>query len=272
MIRLLIAGNSHVGALRKGWDLIAADHAGKVAVSFFAMDANRLGHMVFAGGRYGLPEGEQDPEILRLTRAINGCRAVELAEYDHVLLASAPFRDYGLARVLSQFDVDGLGPAAGRRRLSWAAFEATLDDLIRAGETTLPIQAWARALPGRVSLLIWPRPVEAMRRASMAKGRVNLWQAITLDDAAMRRAMDCLEERQTRFYQGLGVRVQPRPSAVLTASGFTAGRFKTGSMQLSGDVERPDHDFIHMNAEYGAIVLRDFLSGLPDQVPAALSA
>lgn len=272
MMRLLIAGNSHVGALRKGWDRLAAEHAGNVAVSFFAMDANRLGRMVFTQGRYGVPDGAQDPEILRLTQAINGCRAVVLAEHDHVLLASAPFRDYGLARVLSQFDVDGLAPAAGRRRLSWAAFEATLDDLIRAGETTLPIQAWARALPGRVSLLIWPRPVEAVRRAVPAKGQANPWQAVTLDDAAMRRALDCLEARLTRFYQGLGVRVQPRPPAVLNAAGFTAPRFKTGSMPLSGSAVLPDHDFIHMNAEYGAIVLRDFLSGLPAEAPSALSA
>ncbi|MEX0969039.1 MAG: hypothetical protein WD046_01190 [Paracoccaceae bacterium] len=62
---------------------------------------------------------------------------------------------------------------------------------------------------------------------------------------------------------GFGARFVPQPKETLAATGFTYDRFAKGSLRLNE--ERAAHDDTerkHMNAAFGALILRDILAAL----------
>lgn len=272
MIRLLISGTSHVGAVKGGWDLIAADYAGKVEVTFFAVPAARYGHLRFDGTRFGADKADIPSEVKAVAQAINGRTWVDLADYDHVLMVGqAGSGKYELiADILAGYDLDGLPPRGKPQRLSWSAFVAALDD--RASGLVARLAAWRAAARGGISLMTPPRTLETVLVPGAAANRPGLWDGLGLSPADLRRTLDAYDSRRAHALDRLGIRMVPKPDAVLGPSGFTAARFKAGALRLAGEKAQPEDDLQHMNAEYGAVVLRDFLSTLLAGTRPALSA
>lgn len=272
MIRLLITGTSQVAAIKGGWDRIAAGYAGRVAVEFFAMPAGKRRFLGFDGSSYGLVGADVPPDVVEASHKINGRDRVDLALHDHVLLVGWGGKGTSdhLARVLHRFDVDGLPPRARPHRLSQAALVAAMDDQqtgIAAG-----LEPWARVRPDRVSVMPPPRTLETALLAETPDKRAGVWAGLDLPDADTRKMLDLYDRRRAHALGQVGLRLVPKSDAVLGPSGFTAARFKAGAIRLAGAEAQPEDDLQHMNADYGAIVLRDFLETLLAESRRALSA
>lgn len=258
MIRLLITGNSHVAAIKGGWDRIAGDYAGRVAVEFFAASAAHWRHLVFDGSRYGALGPDVSQDVLDVVIKINGRTHVDLAEYHHVLLVggagNGKFEQ--VARVTGAYDIDGLTARGKPQRLSWAAFIATLD-----GQSP-GLRRWSKAAPGRVSVMTSPRTLETVLVPDTTSQRNDPLCGMDLPDADIRRILDAYDACRAAEIRAHGLGVIATPAEVLGPSGLTAARFKAGAVQLGKSKEQPEEDLQHMNADYGAIVLRDFLDRL----------
>jgi hypothetical protein len=155
-------------------------------------------------------------------------------------------------------------------RLSRAALVAALED--EAAEMIPRVQPWGHLAGGQVSLMSTPRILETVLTSEGAPADGGLWARQALPDAEIRKLLDQRDNSRQRAFARIGLRFVHNPTEVLGPSGFTAARFKAGALRLAGDNAQPEDDLQHMNADYGAIVLCDFLDRLLADGDGALSA
>lgn len=229
-MKIAILGDSHVAALRLGWEQIADEYP-EVDVSFFAQRRDGLKDLEVQPGRL-VPRSEALREAFRFTSG--GLEEVQIDVYDAVLvhgLCAMPYfmnpdavyseqavdqalQDTRVGR-LSQDVVEKVHQAGGRR--------------IYVGHDPLPLK--------RQSAAHWPR--------SFYKEGLRLLNR--------------------RFYTRFGARMIPQPRETMGPRCFSLEPFTQDARRLAiGDemdnAVQPKGDvWRHMNADFGALWLRNFI-------------
>ncbi len=88
MTRILIVGNSHVGALKLGWEQVRDNFPG-AQVDFFAAQGSVFQQTrLDRTGTLALQKSHRDDEkCIRALKKLNGRTSVNLNDYDHVIRA-----------------------------------------------------------------------------------------------------------------------------------------------------------------------------------------
>jgi hypothetical protein len=253
MTRILVIGNSHVGALKQGWELCADDFPG-ARVDFFALAGRNFTELQLDRSlRFGLPE-DADPasSAYRSVQRINGCSSVELNQADVVVWAGYDWRHAVLAALLDGYDVDGIRESGASSLMSRAAFAAACDAL---AEALLPPEPW-RDWP-RPQLFLLPRPVPAESCLTAASGgpKFGHWTRALRNGASFRPALDLFFDALAARLREAGIGLVRPPERTAGATGLTDAVHTHGSTRLRNDEPHPGNDHSHMNGEYGIACL-----------------
>lgn len=230
-MRLCIIGNSHLAALRLGWDRVGAEFPW-AQPQFFGARGEALLDLHAQGSR--LVPGNADLAA-RIAHTSGGETEIDPARYDAALLVGMNY--------LPTMPRDARLSQAVRAAAARAAFGRAL-----AGHVFAELRKAAPGLPVHVM----PNPLQ--RRAPGAEPAV---------------AVVPYAQRLEDLRRGLGeegpVHVAGQPPETLVDELYTADAWGMGALALDdgrGSYVKKDEDLSHMNADYGALFLRRWLAAI----------
>jgi hypothetical protein len=224
MRRLVILGNSHVGALKQGWTRIA-DQYPDCAITFFGAPGAMMSDVQAEPGRL-VPQTARLAQMLEFVSG--GAPHLEIADHDEFIVHGCGFR---LAAP----------PAA---HLSRAVRAATVEDIFMRSRAHILASKLEQAGASRVA--ISPIP---MRVASGT------------DDPLLSADYAASAALFAKVIEALDRRLIPAPEELLDQRMTTAEPFSRRSRRLGRDESHSVEDRGHMNADWGEIWLRSYLGG-----------
>jgi hypothetical protein len=263
-MRILVFGNSHVGAWKDGWDLIASEYPGYILTFFGVPEKIHARYRLRANGRFSPRPNVTEQELARVD-GINGATDCRLTDHDlsvWVGLDWHPSVPLGMAALGDppQPDWTGTRPAYGPGFVDAAidqACQSVMEDWSATKEMTLRPFAFARppyAETCRESL----HPLYAPWRASAAYPEATEW---------------FLSVYQSRLKHMAGLRgltVLFPPTDTLAPGCATRAEYLAiggGVVDPADPGARGDHS--HMNAAYGARCIRHLMQTAAAQQEAA---
>lgn len=237
-MRIAVLGNSHVGSIKRAWDRIGPERP-SVELVFFAQRADGMKDLRLDGRRLVA----DDPALkAALAFTSRGRDAIDLDDFDALLLYSLgvePFfldESRGYSRQVIQRAMEDI--AFGR--IGFRLLEQISD--------------------------VWDRPIHVAHTPLVAAHPATPKISPEQYAAGARRIDETI-------YRPRGARFTPQPLETIVNGRETDIRFSKGSKRLAigdraDDKPHPDFDIEHMNDEYGALWLREFLSGLDGLGPA----
>ena len=260
--RVLVLGNSHIAAVKAAHEAAPGRWPG---MDFLGGQGEALASVTAEAGVLAPRDEAARQNILHL----NGRDAFALSDYDAFVVVGCKLGIYRALAPYRRARFLGLPSVARGKvgdyaaRVSRAMFGLAVQEGVAAslgGALALRILA---AVQAGVPVLVaeQPRPSQDCRRAPDRFG--ELLRAERLGDGPPLTEM---------FEAGLraalpGITLLPQPRQTWAGALFTRGRYGVGSVRLTPSDRlylHPEDDFIHANAEYGALVL--------DQIAAAVQA
>ncbi|SLN13978.1 hypothetical protein PSA7680_00284 [Pseudoruegeria aquimaris] len=243
---LCFIGNSHLAAVKLGWEAFATAKDA-VEPAFFGSARNTLLHTRIEAGRL-VPT---DDVVERNFRSSAGQDAVPLSDFDGFVLIGSTL---GLRSLVALSALHArFGEGADTRFLaSRAAIDAACHDLLfhsACGHV-------ARLLVSTTDKPVWmvdrPQPSEELLASDHP-------QAAAYRDMASGEARDRLEAMLQRWRasaEAEGMRTLAQPAETLVDGWLTRQEFATGAKGIDGRKAYDAEDHFHMNARYGAELLR----------------
>jgi len=240
-MKIAVIGNSHIGALKRGWDGgVSKEYLG-VSLTFFGARNSAISALSVNAGRL-IPETSELAQSFAVTSG--GQREVNAAEYD-VFLA------YGMCRELRGQVENHAGSFS-----SAALTQASLD-------------YWAS-----YNLLKTLDKIKQATERPLFAGHAPLAAAQKAEDLTQDDYHTFLAAAQRLVFDLIPAKLIGQPGATLLDGGATRAEFSKGSERLA--VGKPDDnsphiatEVNHMNAAYGALWLRAFLSRVAQTKKAA---
>lgn len=255
MTKLCLIGNSHLAAVRWAWDNIAGQHPA-IEADFFSQHTENLVHASLT------PEGHLDagPEpfrgVLAAQKGVVTPQAIDLSGYDAVVLVGLAFGPRIAVQPYRRFTFMGLK----RRDTQAISRDQYMTAVRRAARETSAVHL-AALLAGRHRLLLVPCALPGERgRADLEFKSLDAFRmAEEADDGAALMALYgayCAELEKT------GVTMVFQPPETVTSGLWTFDTFNKDVVYTRAGSVRPDNDYYHMNADYGALVWREVIAAL----------
>jgi hypothetical protein len=249
MSRVIIFGNSHVGSLKTAWNKARMQHR-NASVDFFAAPAGGcFDELRFLTGReFGLPResAKAYPRINEVVMTINGRSSVDFGAADHVVWAGYSWPAAQIARMIADFDIDGLREADAPKRMSFAVLSAFLEDL---AESTLPGLEWRGWNGPNLMISLAPMPAETILTIKPN----GPWTTLCADPTGVANVFDLFFEKLEHSASRAGIGMIGPVRQALLANRLTQSGFTRNSRRLYQNVPHPEHDTAHMNASYGML-------------------
>lgn len=251
MIRVAIIGRSHVGALKLGWDKVA-DQYPDHEVSCFASIGSARSKIRLIGKVYGYHNDTPAPDEIIFSHP--EARRIDLAQFDHVIHAGYPTREEVLSTIFEDYDIDGAPQGGAPNRMSASAFSALIDILVERRMMNSKWFDWAQPR-------IWvnPKPYPDMRCLQGDDPDFEHWQQLCKDRALLDWARKEYTRRLHDTFVQRGITLLPHPAESIAACGLTDTHYSKGSFGIRRNRTHDERDFAHMNADYGALVMQDFI-------------
>jgi hypothetical protein len=248
MTRVAVVGDSHVGAIKLGWDRLAARHP-ELKIEFFAAPGSHFNRIsMFEPFKFGLPAESDSGTGARLDK-LNGRRWIDLARADVVVLVGRDGGFMAAASLLADHDVDGL-PEGRSRRLSHAAFDTFCDAIAEQSVPGGPWRGWGRP---RLFLLPRTRPAENLLRFRPKVMELRAWRRLARTPGKLGAGLALYRDRLEPQLAAAGIGLLDQPAASLSDNGLTREDMTRGSLRIDGDDGHSEADATHANAEYGAL-------------------
>lgn len=279
--RLCLVGNSHIGALRRGWCAIEESHPG-VEIDMFGAAGPLFKDIVVADGR--LQAGSEAARASFL--ATGGRHEAPLADYDAIVVVGGSVRIANIAILLKSHCPPFMNAALvaqgdGDRalRVGLARFYRKEAPIIVSNALLREVMA-ARAAQGmalalcrqisaatRVPVYHVPTPFPSSDIVTRKPGNVVAQLvALGVGAACARLALSSL-----RIALGGAADVIEPPAHVLRDGILTDGAYSVGGARLNAKrADHDDEDMFHMNADYGRVMMDEILGVA--QAPRASSA
>ena len=257
MIRIACLGDSHLPAIKLGWDDIRAGHE-DVELTFFGAPQDRLLNLA-PQDRALLPQDDSLREIMVMT---SGRDRIDIDAFEVFVICAL---DLTVRRLV--FAMAGHRPFRYRRvvaphLISGAVYDEILPR-IYANALALRMAALIRGIAPRAKIVLVPQPMPSENIALSAEqetGDEDLWRQIVEHQyqagiaADFRNVLDDLARHDFHLVT--------QPGNTLAGPCLTRHEFSAGSVRMTGDfgVPHPDSDFIHMNRCYGARLLPGILN------------
>ena len=228
---ICVLGNSHVGALKRAWDLMPEWHQ-EYNLVFFTARSNGLGGLI-------LIDNKLVPKTDRLKRTITytsgGKSEIDIVEYDLFLI-------YGL-----QMEVFFVEPG---KFFSSAVIKQTVLDSVK-GTTSWKIMEMIRSVTNK-KIYVGHNPLPIQK-----KGDDRIYPPESY--------LSGINLMNDEVYDKCNAELIAQPADTIVNGCFTERELSKGSKRLPvGDAmdeeAHPDHDSRHMNEEFGKKWLSCFLS------------
>lgn len=229
MMKICVIGNSHVGSLKRGWDVIKEDYR-EQEITFFAQRSDGIDGLIAQNGKL-IPDNEVLARALEFTSG--GKKEIDPNEYDVFIIYGA-----GL-------NIDFVRDS---HFYSSAVIESSLNDLV-ANTVSFNLLKRLRTLTHKAIFLGHLPLVPA----------IEILSDTTSDDYIAR-----VERINEVSYRPLNAELVRQPLSTIVNGNNTNPYFSKGSKALavgdSGDnTYHPESDSDHMNDQFGEIWLREFL-------------
>ncbi|QZN99901.1 hypothetical protein [Chenggangzhangella methanolivorans] len=245
-------GNSHIGAIKSGWDRI--DEASRpVALEFFGSKSQSLQRTFVEDGVLK----SDDEQIQRSLLRTGGAPEIDLRRYDMFVLVGGGVHFKALGRMLRNAT---LYPDAtpGRRLVSQPALTEAFRrrvEALAAWDLSVMISSVTDA-----PIYVLPEPFfdKDVMKATHKPFMKQIHELGIGEQAAA--AFDAACERT--FSRFGGFVAQPRETRedhIFTASKYALAPVSMRRM-MDMDLDARDDDFVHKNDEYGELMMRAFLA------------
>lgn len=250
-LSVCIIGNSHLAAIKLGHAAVAADFP-EIQLDFYGGVAQRLWALEQEGTTL-VPRHKRLAENFAETSG--GRRRIETADYDAFVLVGLFF---GLVTIGPLF-------AVGRPYSGEAGVDLVSRPFLRAGALDLlgrslaavtadkVLRARAAACP--ILLIPTPFPSEAVRGT-----QDSFWAS----DDAVARLRECYDEAVSTLSRQAAFEVLAQPAQTIAPPACTRAAYSMDSVAFGSDAAHPEDDHVHMNADYGAVVLAAALRRLTE--------
>lgn len=252
--RLCIIGNSHVAAFASAWKTLR-ERRPDLAITFFAARGALLAELVVRGGALEA----KDPVLRKTLRWVSdGRSSIVAADYDEFWLVGLRFGVETIMPVYAGFRADSHAADPSRSPVSDPAFAAAAAGLLRGSPavdvyrklrtiTQSPVRLFPQPNPSIAALDARDARTAPFRLAARAGDATQLW----------RQYRDAREEIAVET----GLTYRDQPDDTREGGIFTRAEHARGSVRLTPGLEREhqDRDTIHMNADFGALMLERYL-------------
>jgi hypothetical protein len=266
MSRICFIGNSHLAAVKLGWDAVQRDYPG-IEADFFGAPTRQFENIAVEDGLLVAKAAEAE----RFLRSTSGGRAsAALLDYDVVVLVAMGFSFAIALDVYASYRADDQKNSDGEFELVSPAY---FDEIAKArfahASAVTYLKKIRKALQGRdTKIWLYPEPMpcisvltsDVVPASKLETLRIaSLKQAVAWhDEEALLRAFAAM--RADLAQRGHAIFEQPAETRISTI--FSRPEYARGSVRLTKNLNRahPEDDYMHMNANYGAIVVRQILS------------
>ncbi|HCP80060.1 MAG TPA: hypothetical protein DIT67_00135 [Octadecabacter sp.] len=251
MTRIAIVGNSHVAALKMGWDLIEKDYP-HLDIVFFASVGKAAHDRVLKGKVFGFLNPE--PSKHEIIFGNHSERSINLAEFNHVLRVAEPKKESLLSVVLENTVVDGWPKDGREHHMSQSTFEALVDF---AAKKQLISPDWCNWTSPKVTSCPAPYPDERCVNHERPT-RIARWRVLAKRPAEMLwlREMYIDKHRAWAEKHNIGLLIQPEET--IAENGLTKKSYSEGSFRMDANKMETSEEHIHMNAEFGIVMLKKY--------------
>lgn len=260
-MNLCVIGNSHLAAIKLGWENIAADHP-DFNITMFGAPGHLLAYTEERDGIIAPTQPATQKHFWRTGRAPQ----IELNQYDRFLLVAVGFNPFFLFRNYYTHPFYGLN-WRWQQLVSRDCFIAAAEGAIMASPGPQMIDQIRRATDKPVELM-----PQAFRSDAILEGSDG--HSLLFRTAVEHNDTAALSALWTEYTTGadIGASIIPQPAETMTHDIFTQRKFSDKSVQLRGDlsIARSTHsksDCAHMNALYGQTVMSKYLDALREAEP-----
>ncbi|MDF1635500.1 hypothetical protein [Mycoplana sp. MJR14] len=254
-LKICVVGNSHVGALKFGWENIRSSH--RHELTFLGVPGTSVRDLTVEHGIV-LPTTNTARKFFLKT---SGSEGIALDSYDVVLLVGAGltltsalsltnrWRPYGLVDETirdsqSQFNL-----------VSDQLFAELISSRVRKSFANRLLRKVTRQSAVRALYVTTPLPSSELRLARSDD------PVLSLIAGTHGPSIASLYRNSLERVMGKDKVIFP-PAHALVDGAMTDARYSRGSLRLDGEREHPDTDLNHMNAAYGALVLEEVFNRL----------
>jgi hypothetical protein len=261
VIRLCFIGNSHLGAIKAGWNISAENHPG-VSAQFFGAPQSSFVDTKVENGRL-VAKSERAQQMFRVTSG--GSIEVVPGDYDLIVFVGLSYSHEPLLDLYESYRGDDQGNPEGDFQLvSTSYFIAMCKSRL---SRIAAIDYRAQMLAAGTPIWIYPTPMpgeNAPNMQSESQTPTGLRRFALLQQAA-RWGDGCslfdIFASAGHAFEREGIVVFEQPAETRVSGIFTRGEFNRNAPHvaaLAGHVH-DQGNFSHMNADYGAIVIRQIL-------------
>lgn len=264
MSKILIVGNSHVAAVQSAWHELQSFFR-DIDISFLAAPLNIYSSLTLSPDRrFGiLDEASYSRRAANIVKQNSGGYLHrDFNDFDHVAIVGARWGLPELLKVYSSY----LGNHEHENVVNMQSrLNAIFLEICRALVDRY-FHETSRFACGHPSVHIVPAPRRSERLLPTARNikRYGAQQYATgryknlCNQNGIRELMDLQSNIFVKSVTSLGITCHPQPDATIGKLGFTDIRFSDNPKRLQ-PVKHVEIDNMHMNSEYGALFLRDFL-------------
>jgi len=248
-MNVCVLGNSHLASLILGWRQIQQEFA-DTKLTFYGAPGRLMEFFDVKDGN--LVAGHAD--LRQHLQWISGSGdAIVTGDFDGYVIYALAFGIRNVLGVFAGHRGESLR-ADERQPVSDHCFMRAIEDVL-LGSTAVSLIRRLQQITDAPILLV-PQPM------SSDQDRVP-WTLRTLEAGEDRIAADTFSTVTTQIADRLGIQVMFQPADTLTSPMLTNSSYSRGSVRLGGGLTttHPDDDVTHMNAEYGAIILKRVLQG-----------
>ncbi len=252
--KIAFVGTSHVAALKTASDAVLREYP-DFSLSFFAAPGPLFRQLeldpvnrVFGA----LTEGALSPQELSLLRKLNKTERIALDGFDAIVLAGHDIKEKQNARILSRFSIDETTHSKPFRRLSMSAYRAMLAEAVA---DALPAPGWRNWSGTRV--FATPAPRIAENCVEVDSRIVASWVPLVQRNLTRPEIFTLYIEALRIGFADAGITLVPNPEETYGKSGLTKAEYALGAVYIRPGDHRANFDAKHMNADFGALCLRN---------------
>ncbi len=252
-IRLLLLGNSHLGALKLATK--GSEKHPDVEIGFFGAPAHWTKK---ADLRDGVISTSHPPLAQKFSEVSGGSETVNLNEFDVVALVGMFFGFSECLREIRRAHTYTMPPLKPKSQLiSQTCMGQLFEDLLKASAA----YEWAEKIRSQFMkpVLIVPTPLSSETRLQ----NDAFLAPVAADFRPIApKLFSMYRERARALAKAAGVTLVEQPDDTMAFPGFTKQHFSRGSLRLLHEAGHEESDFNHMNQEFGTVLLREIISAV----------
>lgn len=243
-MNICVIGNSHLAAVMLGWKQIQSKHPG-VEFTFFGAPGSHM-QRLRVSERSLIPKS---PKLLEFMTRTSSKREIS-GDYDYYVVCGLQFRVFKADHLFSRYRSESHARDE-RIPLSDDCFFRTLYAQLsdcEAGKTIVKLKK------------ITSSPIVMMPQPMCAEGYTEIeWLTRAESNRDDRSIAKFFDQACRKFGEELGVRVVVQPEVTKSRHLRTKAIYSRGACKLRAGATSEGQDFFHMNADFGAVMIRQAL-------------